>query len=80
MIGKITSAVAVALLLGSASVASAQTDTRAQRNGTWQAPFAEPYYDNSYFNEDYWRAVAPFGAVGQPDPYAGTIWEGVAPY
>jgi hypothetical protein len=77
MIGKITSAVAVALLLGSASVASAQTDTRARRNGTWQAPFA-----NSYYNEDYWRGiegVAPYG-VERRDPYAGTIWEGVAPY
>jgi hypothetical protein len=77
MIGKITTAVALALLLGSAGAASARTGKHAQVKSAWQAPFA-----NSYYNEDYWRGiegVAPHG-VEQRDPYAGTIWEDVAPY
>jgi len=76
MTRKITAAVAVALLLGSAGIASAQTNTHAARvNGVSQAPFTY-----SYYNEDYWRGIAPNGGFEQRDPYAGTIWEGVAPY
>jgi hypothetical protein len=37
-------------------------------------------HSDSYYNRDYWKGVAPFGAAGQRDPYAGTIWEGMAPY
>ena len=74
MIGKITTALGVALLLGSVGVASAQTRMHAPANGVLQAPFAD------YYNQDYWRG---FGSTFSPaglDPYAGTIWEGVAPY
>jgi hypothetical protein len=78
MIRKITAVAAVALLLGSAGIASAQTNRHAaQVNSARQAPFA-----NSYFNEDYWRGVqgiAPYD-VEQRDPYVGTVWEGVATY
>jgi hypothetical protein len=76
MTRKITAAAAVALLIGSAGIASAQTNTHAARvNGVSQAPFTY-----SYYNEDYWRAIEPNGSFEQRDPYAGTIWEGVAPY
>jgi hypothetical protein len=84
MIRKITGVAVVALLLGSVGIASAQTNTHAaQVNGVRQAPFAASYqapYGNSYFNQDYWRAIAPNGLLDRPDPYVGTVWEGVAPY
>jgi hypothetical protein len=82
MIRKMTSLVAVALVLGSAGIASAQTNTHAARvNGARQAPFATSDYNGgAYFNEGYWRAIAPNGAIEQRDPYAGTVWEGVVPY
>ncbi len=73
MIGKITAAAAVAVLLASAGVASAQTRP-AHVYGAWQPPFA-----NSYYNQDYWRAVAP--NLSQPrDPFVGTVFDNVAPY
>jgi hypothetical protein len=33
---------------------------------------------DSYYNDDYWRAVGPLSP--ERDPYAGTYWDGVAPY
>lgn len=38
---------------------------------------AYPFY-NSYYNEDYWKAVGPL--TRKRDPYTGTYWDGVAPY
>jgi hypothetical protein len=78
MTGKITAAVVAAILLGSAGVASAQIG----RTGP-QAPYAYPYYSpyyNSYYNRNYWEGVAPAGRIYQRDPYAGTVFENVAPY
>ena len=71
MTGKITAAVVAAILLGSAGAASAQIG----RTG----PTYSPYY-NSYYNRNYWEGVAPAGRIYQRDPYAGTVFDGVAPY
>jgi hypothetical protein len=78
MSGKILIAAAAAILLASTGLASAQTRTHSLR-----APYAYGYapYANSYYDQWYWNGiygVAP--SFNVPDPYFGTIWEGVAPY
>ena len=73
MVGKITAAAAVAALLASAGVASAQTP-RPYVGRALQPPMAQ-----SYYNEDYWRAIAP-NQFDPRDPYVGTVWYGIAPY
>jgi hypothetical protein len=73
MTGKIAAILAAVVVLASAGVASAQPNRRAY----WQAPYA-----NSYYNRDYWvgiQGVAPY-QTPRFDPYAGTVWDGVAPY
>jgi hypothetical protein len=79
MTGKITAAVVAAILFASAGVASAQTNGHSARTSShWQAP-----YSDSYYNRDYWEGVegvAPGVRIEQRDPYAGTVFEGVAPY
>ena len=75
MTGKITAAVVAAILLGSAGAASAQIG----RTGPTYSPYYSPYY-NSYYNRNYWEGVAPAGRIYQRDPYAGTVFDGVAPY
>jgi hypothetical protein len=72
MSNKILIAAVSAILLASTGLASAQTRARSHAYGS------APYVD-SYFDQTYWNAVGPHFYV-QPDPYAGTIWEGVAPY
>jgi ABC-type glycerol-3-phosphate transport system substrate-binding protein len=75
MTGKIAAAVVAAIVLATAGAASAQTSTRvAQANVTAPAP------SNSYYNQDYWNAIAPAGRIQQRDPLAGTVFEGVVPY
>jgi len=66
MTGKIFAIVAAAVVLASASVATAQTR---------YAPNA-----NSYYNQD--TRNLRFGHANDPqfDPYAGTVFQGVAPY
>jgi len=66
MISKITAILAAAVVLASAGIASAQTV---------YAPYA-----NSYYNQD--TRNLRFGHANDPqfDPYAGTVWEDVAPY
>jgi hypothetical protein len=76
MTGKITAAVVAAILLASAGVASAKTSNHGARTSV-QAPYSD---SDSYYNRDYWQAVAPYGLIEERDPYAGTYWEGVAPY
>jgi len=71
MTGKITAAVVAAILLGSAGAASAQIG----RTGPTYSPYYSPYY-----NRNYWEGVAPAGRIYQRDPYAGTVFDGVAPY
>jgi hypothetical protein len=66
MISKIAVIVAAAVVLASASVASARTV---------YAPHANSYYNQDTRNLRYGHANDP-----QFDPYAGTVWEGVAPY
>ena len=66
MTGKITAILAAAVVLASASVASARTV---------HAPYANSYYNQDTRNLRYGHANDP-----QFDPYAGTVWEGVAPY
>jgi hypothetical protein len=66
MTGKITAILAAAVVLASASVASAQTV---------YAPYAKSYYNQDTRNLRYGHANDH-----QFDPYAGTVFEGVAPY
>jgi hypothetical protein len=81
MTRKITAILAAAVVLASAGVASAQSNRHVARFGAQpQAPYA-----NSYYNHDYWAGAA--GIVpGGPDkfnghnPYAWTVFDGVAPY
>jgi hypothetical protein len=73
MTGKITAIVAAAVVLASASVASAQSNRHA--GAQWQAPYA-----NSYYNQDTTSLRYGDANDHQFDPYAGTVFEGVAPY
>jgi hypothetical protein len=73
MTSKITAIVAVAVVLASAGVASAQTNRRA--GAQWQAPYA-----NSYYNQDTRNLRYGHANDHQLDPYRGTVFEGVAPY
>jgi hypothetical protein len=66
MISKITAILAAAVVLASAGVASAQTV---------YAPYANSYYHQDTRNLRYGHANDH-----QFDPYAGTVFEGVAPY
>jgi hypothetical protein len=75
MINNIAAAMAAAILLASVGAASAQTGSKALD----AARFSRPPYAHSYYNDDYWRGMAPFTFTPY-DPYAGSIWEGVAPY
>ncbi len=67
MISKISAIVAAVVVLASVSVASAQT------------AYA-PSFHNSYQNQD--TRNLRFGHANDPqfNPYAGTVWDGVAPY
>jgi hypothetical protein len=69
MTSKITAILAAAVVLASAGVASAQTHRHA--GAQWQAPYANSDTRN-----------LRFGHANDPqfDPYAGTVFEGVAPY
>ena len=66
MISKITAIFAVAVVLASAGVASAQNA---------YAPYA-----NSYYNQDTRNLRYGHANDHQLDPYRGTVFEGVAPY
>jgi hypothetical protein len=66
MIGKISAIIAAAVVMASASVASAQTV---------YAPHA-----NSYYNQDTRNLRYGHANDHQFDPYRGTVFEGVAPY
>ena len=67
MTSKITAMVAAAVVLASASVASAQT-------------VYAPSYHNSYYNQDTRNLRYGHANDHQFDPYRGTVFEGVAPY
>ena len=90
MTGKITAVVATAILLASGAVASAAPNAHHERTSApsrlyydfvsqapSQAPLNEPYY-----NQDYWNGVDGVAPTGTParDPFAGTVFENVAPY
>jgi hypothetical protein len=80
MTGKITAALVAAIVLATAGAASAQTVVRApQVNATWQNPANGPYY-NSYYNRDYWDAIASRTQPPGRDPFVGTVFENVVPY
>ena len=66
MISKITAILSAAVVLASASVTSAQTV---------YAPYA-----NSYYNQDTSNLRYGHANDAQFDPYAGTVFQGVAPY
>ena len=65
MTGKITAILAAAVMLASASVASAQTNRHA--GAQWQAPYA-----NSYYNQDTRNLRYGHANDRQLDPLAGT--------
>src|SRR5262249_17376176 len=69
MTGKIPAILAAAVVLASAGVASA-----AQTHRQWQAP------SSYYYNQD--TRNLRFGHANDPqfNPYAGTVFDGVAPY
>jgi hypothetical protein len=73
MSNKILIAAVSVILLASTGLASAQT--RIHR----QAQYGYASYTDSYYDRSYWDAVAPNIYV-RPDPFVGTIWEGVVPY
>ncbi|MGC1351122.1 MAG: hypothetical protein WA858_15285 [Xanthobacteraceae bacterium] len=75
MSNKILIAAVAAIVLASTGLASAQTRTHVR------APYAYGYApsSNSYYDRSYWDAVAPNIYV-RPDPFVGTVWEGVVPY
>lgn len=76
MTSKITAAVAVAFVLATAGIASARPNAHLhQKNTALQSSFAD-----SYYNKDYWDAIAPNGRIQQRDPFVGTYFEGVVPY
>jgi hypothetical protein len=76
MSNKILIAAASAILLASTGLAPAQTRIHRQAPDAYgyNAPYATSYYDRAY-----WNAVAPNTFV-RPDPFVGTVWEGVVPY
>jgi len=67
MTSKIFAIVAAAVVLASASVASAQT--------VYAPPYANSYHNQGTINLRYGHANDH-----QFDPYRGTVFEGVAPY
>jgi hypothetical protein len=73
MTGKLTAIVAAVVVLASAGVASAQTTRQARVQ--WQAPYA-----NSYITPDTRNLRYGHANDNRFDPYAGTVFEGVAPY
>jgi hypothetical protein len=66
---KTLAAMSAAILLASASLASAQQRTRAEPSHAKSYP-----YVNSYFNQDYWKSVAQFMVPSDPDPTKGTVF------
>jgi hypothetical protein len=81
MTGKITTAAAAAILLASVGAASAATHAHQTRTS---AAASHSYYDFApqNFNQDYWNGVNGVAPGGSPlrDPFAGTVFENVAPY
>jgi hypothetical protein len=73
MTSKFTAIVAVAVVLASAGVASAQNNRHA--GAQWQAPYATSSYNEGTSNLRYGHANDR-----QLDPLAGTVLDGVAPY
>jgi hypothetical protein len=74
MTGKISAIVAAALLIASAGVASAQT----ARHVGYVARQVQVQAPDAGYNHHF-RGDAP-AARPQADPYAGTVFENVAPY
>jgi hypothetical protein len=76
MSGKIIAAMAVTVLLATTSFASART--KAHHHVGYGS---DGRYYSSYYDQQYWNAVTPRGVGNwRRDPYAGTIWDDVAPY
>jgi hypothetical protein len=76
MTTKITAAVAVAFLVSTAGVASARPNTHLNHTGAAQ----QNYLADSYYNKDYWDAIADHGRIELRDPFVGTPFENVVPY
>jgi hypothetical protein len=76
MSSKMIAAMAAIALLATSGFASAQTKPDPKVGNSSGHNYSKSYYDRAY-----WDAVTPQGGADrQRDPYAGTIWKGVAPY
>ena len=74
MSAKLVAALSAAIVLVSGNVAFAQTRTHEQPQ--LAQSYTDPHYNaNSYFNRDYWNAVAPWLAPSDPDPLKGTVFD-----
>ncbi len=73
---KTLAAVSAAILLASATLASAQTQvkTRAPAHAKAYATTQSYPYVNSYFNQEYWKDVGQFIVPSDPDPTRGTVF------
>jgi hypothetical protein len=79
---KLLIAAAAAILVASTGLASAQPRAHARVRAPHvyvQTPYVQAPSFNSYYDESYWNAVGSNLYV-RPDPFVGTIWEGVVPY
>jgi hypothetical protein len=79
---KLLIAAAAAVLVASTGLASAQPGSHTRRQAPRayvQTPYAQAPYADPYYDESYWSAVASHLYV-RPDPFVGTIWEGVVSY
>jgi hypothetical protein len=77
MTGKIAAAVVAAIVLATAGAASAQTNTHGARANI---AASQMQAGASYYNSDYWNAIASPGRAPQRDPFVGTVFENVVPY
>jgi hypothetical protein len=67
-------AIAIAAV-ASLAIATASAQTNRHGGAQWQAPYA-----NSYYNQDTRNLRFGHANDHQFDPYAGTVFEDVAPY
>jgi hypothetical protein len=81
---KIIAVIVLGALLASTGMASARPKASSKVNPSGYNnyyDYAGPQPFQNYYDRSYWNAISPQPWIGwQRDPYAGTIWHGVAPY
>lgn len=76
MSAKLIAALSAAALLASANLASAQVRTHHGLAVTRSPAYADTYRNgDSFYNRDYWNAVAPWIGPSDPDPTKGTVFD-----